>query len=343
MNHSEEQLLLLTHEAFLRRAAKIQSPFMLKGSFVTREYFKNPSDRIPGDLDWLYLAYIDDEQVAHKIFTEWTQAVTDLHLEDGVRFNSFSENVFWRRIEYAMIDDFPTVNTDLVAWIGDQRVDFGLDISFNLPISAPPVPLQIHPAEGESFIYPCTPHIGLQVAWKIHQTLVRPRFKDLLDLIHLVKHPSFDQNALEIAFQTLLSECEAGEMPIKQLDHFLHYRLDQLNHSFKVQVEWDYWRNNVPDGEWTPYTHFLRSFRESPTLECPIGLKAFLAKFQTEMEAKGWTPALLEGLPLYQAYLAQPQPATQKVTPSDQVEDRPDWVEKEKSKGFFEWLKQLFD
>jgi hypothetical protein len=39
--------------------------------------------------------------------------VTELDLDDGVMFRSFRENAFWRYIDYAMADDFPTVNTDI--------------------------------------------------------------------------------------------------------------------------------------------------------------------------------------------------------------------------------------
>jgi hypothetical protein len=125
-------------------------------------------------------------------------------------------------------------------------------------------------------------------------------------------------------------------MPIKQLDHFLHYRLDQLNQFFRLQVEWDYWRNDVSNDGWTSYAQFHGAFRESPTMECPTDLNTFLAKFQTGMEAKGWTPALLEGLPLYQAYLAQ----RKATNPKD---DRPARVGNEQPKGIFHWLKKIFD
>lgn len=46
---------LLAYEAFIRRASELGLPFMLKGSYVTRQYFTDPALRTPHDLDWVYM------------------------------------------------------------------------------------------------------------------------------------------------------------------------------------------------------------------------------------------------------------------------------------------------
>jgi hypothetical protein len=101
-----KRIEMVAYEAFIRRASKINLPFMLKGSYVSRQYFCNPEIRIPADLDWVYLNKITDEKTAREIFNNWVTEITELDLNDGVKFRSFKENEFWRRIDYAMADDF---------------------------------------------------------------------------------------------------------------------------------------------------------------------------------------------------------------------------------------------
>lgn len=237
-----EDFQLIAYEAFIRRATEIGMPFMLKGSYVTRQYFSNPQDRIPGDLDWLYLNPIDNVEESRKIFDDWATKVTEYFIDDGVKFRSFRENAFWRRIDYAMADDFPTINTDLVCWIDGQEFNyFSLDISYNLPLECPPVPLRYQPLRGNAFTVPYTATIALQVAWKIHQTLVRPRFKDLFDLIFLVQHPDFDDAALGVMLQALVNECDFDEVDEKNLHWFLRYEFERLLDP-KEFITWELWR-----------------------------------------------------------------------------------------------------
>ncbi|MDQ1922067.1 hypothetical protein [Massilia pseudoviolaceinigra] len=46
---------IAVEEAFLRRAARVDGPFMLKGSYVTSQQIDEGWRRIPGDLDWVGL------------------------------------------------------------------------------------------------------------------------------------------------------------------------------------------------------------------------------------------------------------------------------------------------
>ena len=57
---------MIAHEAFIRRAVEINMPFMLKGSYVTRQYFDKITDRIPNDLDFVYLHFLNNEQLTEK-------------------------------------------------------------------------------------------------------------------------------------------------------------------------------------------------------------------------------------------------------------------------------------
>jgi len=219
---------MLACEAFIRRAAQIGGPFMLKGSYVGRHYFPSIDQRLPGDLDWVYLEHLDDVDEAHRIFGEWALAVTGLQLEDGVSFISFSENAFWRNVDYAMADDFPTTSTDVSCWVGGRRVDFSFDLSFNLDLPMEPVPLTFLPTKGESFPVPKTAPLALQVAWKLHQTVVRPRMKDFYDLAHFFIHPAFDATARTEALQAFVDECHADGVSPAGLYHFTHGNWEML-------------------------------------------------------------------------------------------------------------------
>ncbi|MBK5145661.1 hypothetical protein I2494_18465 [Budviciaceae bacterium BWR-B9] len=218
--HRHSVLELFAFEAFARRAAQVNQPFMLKGSLITRQYLGpqelESSQRQVADLDWVYIVPVDTNNVNHIRVTldNWLLAVTETHIDDGVRFRSFSENRFWRMIDYAMDDDFPTVNTDLLMWIGDEEFEFSLDVSLNLKIDPPPVPLLYKPISGEPFHLSYTVPLSLQIAWKLHQTIVRPRFKDLLNLIWLLRNNQIDIAAV---WRALCDECQHDKADINLL------------------------------------------------------------------------------------------------------------------------------
>jgi hypothetical protein len=70
----------IAHEAFIRRASELEMPFMLKGSYISRQYFPEGVARYPADLDWVYLHYLEDPVLASAKFDEWMIAVTELEL-----------------------------------------------------------------------------------------------------------------------------------------------------------------------------------------------------------------------------------------------------------------------
>ncbi|MFK7972868.1 MAG: nucleotidyl transferase AbiEii/AbiGii toxin family protein [Bacteroidia bacterium] len=220
----QAHLDLLAFEAFLRRAAKLDLPFILKGSMLTRQFYPNKEDRIARDLDYLYFGEVkDDLEFMTEELSNWTEQVTTTSLDDGVKFRPFSENKFWRAIDYAMNDDFPTTNTDLTCVVhGTENPDISLDVSWGLPINVPPAPFMYEPLEGEPFEIPFTTPISLQISWKLHQCIVRPRLKDFLDLIHMLESIKVTEHELEIAVEEFLKECQKDFVEAGKLFHFMN-------------------------------------------------------------------------------------------------------------------------
>ncbi len=283
-----KKLEMKAYEAFIRRASIIDFPFMLKGSYVTRQYFENPNIRIPADLDFIYLDKLYDEQTAKQKFNEWATLVTEFEIEDNVKFRSFTENQFWRSIDYAMADDFPTVNTDLECTVNGEKLDFSLDISFNLDIEQPPIPLLYRPLEGEPFLVPNTVPISLQVAWKIHQTLVRPRFKDLFDLMYLVQHTTFDKNSLDNSIKAIINECKKDNIGLYNLKYFLNFELHMLFPNNSIKEYWNYWRHDIKEKNYSSNIVYFDKAELITNIEkLPSELSDFLKQFKEILNRKG--------------------------------------------------------
>ena len=292
-----KNLEMRAYEAFIRRVSINNSPFMLKGSYVTRQYFLNANDRIPADLDWVYLNKINNEKTARDIFNNWVTEITELKINDGVKFRSFKENEFWRSIDYAMADDFPTVNTDLKCWVDETELNFGLDISFNLDIEQPPISLTYKPLIGEPFIIPNTVPLSLQVSWKIHQTLVRPRFKDLFDLMYLVQHSTFDKNTLVLSKQALINECLADNVDLNKLKYFLNYDIGKLFPNNSINETWDYWRHKINKQNYGgDILYFDKAENLTVVENLPKDLSVFLTQFKEVLENKGLKIELINDL-----------------------------------------------
>lgn len=243
---------LVVFEAILRRASMIEMPFMLKGSILTRQYFPQPAQRSVADLDWIYMDKIKDMETAGNLFSKWMIAITETNLSDGIIFRSFTQNNFWRGIDYAMPDDFPTVNTDIAYIFGygeweennsDKNIDdydeVSIDISFNLDFDFKPIPLIYQPVYGEKFLIPYTPPLSIQIGWKLHQTVVRPRFKDLNDLIYLLNHPSYNKDTLMEALICLKNECKQDNQ-IKHIENlFTAGKLSYLYNNLQYDYYWE--------------------------------------------------------------------------------------------------------
>lgn len=201
----------LACEGLIRRFAKSHHyfPFMLKGSFLTRQYFPAYIERKPQDLDWVCLKPLVDRSFVEDHLNEWMNYLTTVDLNDGIRYEAFSKEHYWWELDYVMSDDFPTVSTSILAWINGQKIDVNIDVSFNLKISDFQYNLTYIPLVGKNFNLSQTPSLATQIAWKLHQCIVNPRFKDIFDLTYLLKHSSFKNiNAQLSTIETLKAECE---------------------------------------------------------------------------------------------------------------------------------------
>lgn len=207
-------------EAFLRRSVLVSQSFVLKGSLLTRQYFPDPKLRSVEDIDFWYIEKISDRETAYKIFTDWLIQITEIDLNDGIKFRSFREHPLWNNVEYFMAYGSPTVQTDLIYGPADEDEDefedfLMLEVTFNL-MDVPTVPLHYQTRLGDRIVLPRTPSLSAQIAWKLHQTIVRPRFKDLYDLRYLLAHPSFDEQVRNETLQILLNECSLDPSVTKE-------------------------------------------------------------------------------------------------------------------------------
>lgn len=209
LNEQEKRLFAL--EALLKRISLVPMPFVLKGSLLTRQYLEDKEVRDAQDIDFLYAGKVYDEEEAYKIFSEWLNKAIKMDLNDDVVFE-FDEDD-WDDVNYGMADDFPTTNTDISYQFKDESGKLShyyflkLDVSFNLEMSIQPVPLEYTSEFLGNFHLPYTTPISIQVAWKLHQMIVRPRFKDFYDLKYLLSHPSYDKQALSETVQEIVNEC----------------------------------------------------------------------------------------------------------------------------------------
>lgn len=229
----QEYLFLIAAEGFLRRASQVNAPFMLKGSLLTRQYMANKNLRQTRDLDFVYLDYINpyDEKGAADIFSKWITEVLRVKLDDGVHFEESDggdHHYFLQNVQYAMHDDFPTANTLVYCMIGNQSVDISLDISWNLPIGDNKIPLLYSPQSGEAFEVPYTVPLALQISWKLHQSIVRTRVKDLVDVILLLEDNKVDdQLRLSIA-EHLFAECKKDKIDPRRIEAFENGKVSKL-------------------------------------------------------------------------------------------------------------------
>lgn len=234
----DRHLNLLAFEGFLRRASEHKAYFILKGSLLTRQCIANRYIRMANDIDFVYGNYLEDEIDANRIFSDWVTEVTETMVKDDINFRSFRENNFWRGIDYAMNDDFPTTNTDLYCEVKGQVLSaMGLDITWNLPIEETPVPLLYHPVEGEPFTIPYTIPIPLQISWKLHQSMVRPRAKDLVDIILFLEDNELSEDELERTALYYVKECIKDRIDPKRILHYSENKVSTYFQQHEKEVE----------------------------------------------------------------------------------------------------------
>lgn len=236
-------LNLLAFEGFLRRIQNLNQKFILKGSLLTRQYLSDKEVRVAQDIDFIYGERIDSQDDAVSKFSEWVTSITETEIDDKIIYRSFKENEFWRGIDYAMNDDFPTTNTDLYCEVKKQILSaISLDISWNLPIEEEPIPLLYHPIEGEPFIIPYTIPLVLQISWKLHQTIVRPRTKDLLDILLILDHNKLSEYQIERVAYHFTKECIKDKIDPRRILFFTKGNVSTLFSRKENEIR-DKWKN----------------------------------------------------------------------------------------------------
>ncbi|WP_332605885.1 nucleotidyl transferase AbiEii/AbiGii toxin family protein [Acinetobacter sp. ESBL14] len=240
------KLKMMAYEGLIRRFALSHTyfPFVLKGSFLTRQYFPKHIHRKPIDLDWVCLKPLLDKRGVQAHLNDWMHYLTTVQLDDGIRYDVFPIDSYWWELDYVMSEDFPTVSTAFHAWVNEQMVEIEVDVSFNLDVSDSKLNLNYQPLVGPSFKLKQTPSLATQIAWKLHQCIVNPRYKDIFDLTWLLQHAEFKENieAQIQAIEVLSAECHRDEIILTE-----YLRKNQLIFAEarrKLSRHWEIERNN---------------------------------------------------------------------------------------------------
>ena len=129
---------------------------------------------------------------------------------------------------------------------------------------------------------------SLQVSWKLHQLLVRPRLKDVFDLIFLLKHDRFNSSEREKILYALKKECKRDGFPVTGLLYYLDGRsvkekkkdsikkyLVRANHDENLDIIYDHDYKHFTNKEHFPfkkYSDILGEFQEQ-LLRCGFSEK----------------------------------------------------------------------
>ena len=125
-----------------------------------------------------------------------------------------------------MNDDFPTTNTDLHCTVKNTvNPSIGLDVSWGLPLNVPPASLTYYPIEGGPIEIRYVAPVSLQISWKLHQCVVRPRLKDLIDVSYLLQDVEISGEEIKIAVIEFLKECEKDRIDGRRLLYFTDGRI----------------------------------------------------------------------------------------------------------------------
>ncbi|MFK8005023.1 MAG: nucleotidyl transferase AbiEii/AbiGii toxin family protein [Saprospiraceae bacterium] len=235
----KDYLVLLAAEGFLRRAAQSSEKFILKGSILTRQYLKNKNHRMARDLDYVYGGPINTSQDATKIFDNWVKNILSTQLADDIVLaRSKYEDEYWEGVDYEMNEDFPTVSSYLYfSYKNEVEENLSFDISWNLPIEEDLVPLWYTPLEGEPFLIPFTVPLVLQISWKLHQTIIRPRAKDVFDVIMLLENNKLTDEEIDKVVHHFVAECRKDKKSPKLLFHFLNGDVVNLFPEVRTQLD----------------------------------------------------------------------------------------------------------
>ncbi|KAA2239426.1 nucleotidyl transferase AbiEii/AbiGii toxin family protein [Chitinophaga agrisoli] len=300
----ENRERMLVNEAFIRRAVALQQPFMLKGSFVTRQYFANPEDRFPYDLDWVYTGgRIDDVEKATEIFSRWIETIAGLVVPGteniALQLDFQDKKMIWEAVDYSMSWDKPTISTSYYGLMGGKKIYMGeVDISYNVPVEMNPVPITYQPLTGDPFIVSHAVPLPLQISWKLHQTIVRPRFKDMFDLIHLLQHPSYTRDMAPTILKAMVKECAEGKVAQHQVNKLLTGDLVPLFNDGDIFGLWQFFRFGYVHEDWQkkPSLTWLAAELTNPD-NLPATFKELREALFEAMQRAGITIETLHSIP----------------------------------------------
>ncbi len=281
-------LALLACESFIQRAATFDSPFVLKGSFLTRQFCPSLSDRIPADLDWYCLQKLSMVDNAMIFFNIWLMTVVNTKLNDGVEFNPLvAGNINWENTDYADYQEFTTIGTVLEATVKGQTIRFYIEISYNWPIHFTPKPILYKNSNNEQFNLSKTIPLYLQIAWKIHQCIIEPRMKDFVDLSLLLQHQSIDNEMIALIKETAEEEAIMSGV---FADEFFEYNFDE--DEVISESRWEYWRMDNKE-KYYDFKHFWDTNTYSDfygSYQVPEKLDDFYEYLTTIFEKAGFDP-----------------------------------------------------
>ena len=78
------------------------------------------------------------------------------------------------------------------------------------------------------FIIPYTVPISTQIAWKLHQSIVRPRTKDFLDIILLLQENQLSKEEIEKIGTIYFNECKKDKIPSSRIEAYSNGYLSQF-------------------------------------------------------------------------------------------------------------------
>lgn len=135
---------------------------------------------------------------------------------------SDSDAFYLYMVNYGETDDFTTICLEIMPmyeFFDDIRLenlskisDIAIDIAIDMPINFEPQKILYKKIDGtQQYIENTTPLL-YQIAWKLHQVIVRPRIKDLDDIATFLKHIDFNENDnLENLLDEIIKECSLLE------------------------------------------------------------------------------------------------------------------------------------
>lgn len=221
-------------------------PFVIKGSFLTSQYHSDPCKRLltGGDIDLIYanknsrirtpkkFDYYSYHQFIRKIeqllknelmdiFYKLEEIMTrKLNLSERPEFIleleelgyeqvfKDSDTIYLFLVNYAADGDFTTVGLEIY----DRKISIEIDIAIDMPLHFQPETILYRTITGKEVWLKNTTPLLYQTAWKIHQILVRPRFKDLNDVIHFLPHIDWkDKKCFENFLYEIISECKLAD------------------------------------------------------------------------------------------------------------------------------------